>query len=492
MKRILLSVLLSFVCILSFAQGWTADWYTGLHLAAASEKFLPFWARTGHDGILPVSTGGTAIIGADLKSQASNGIYLATGFNLAGSMVPNDPLGGKKFTGLVDRLYVSAGWRMLGIDVGLKPRERELGDLSLTGGDIMYTRNARNMLGINMKADWIYFEKGHWFGFRGNLAHYTLNDTRYTKAPMIHNKSLAFKIALGRKVDFIVGLDHWAHWGGEDPQVGKQPSGFKDFLKIFLAQKGGDGATASDRLNVLGNHLGRELIRIDWRASNFTMNFQYDKPFEDGSGVRYQNFPDGVWTLQFVRKDRDAFVTDILFELATTTWQSGEAHDRPATEEEMKDQNPESPYYGKIVIGGCDNYFNNGMYRSGWTHYGRVIGLPLFVPYAPDSDGVTKGIVSNRLMAYHLALKGVFGKKVPYVFKATYSNQYGTYHQAKTSFFNTYPWQVNLAFELDFGKRLFGNVPLSFALGVYGDVGKLYDNSLGLTLRMTYREHRRF
>jgi hypothetical protein len=34
-----------------------------------------------------------------------------------------------------------------------------------------------------------------------------------------------------------------------------------------------------------------------------------------------------------------------------------------------------------------DNYFYNGSYKSGWTNYGRVIGLPLILPYAPNKTG---------------------------------------------------------------------------------------------------------
>ena len=54
---------------------------------------------------------------------------------------------------------------------------------------------------MNLWSDWIYFEKGHWVGIKGNISHYQMMDNRYVKGTLVHNKSLAFKVALGRKVD---------------------------------------------------------------------------------------------------------------------------------------------------------------------------------------------------------------------------------------------------------------------------------------------------
>ena len=39
----------------------------------------------------------------------------------------------------------------------------------LGGSFIMMSGNARNLPGINLTTDWIYFEKGHWVGIKGNL-----------------------------------------------------------------------------------------------------------------------------------------------------------------------------------------------------------------------------------------------------------------------------------------------------------------------------------
>jgi len=221
------------------------------------------------------------------------------------------------------------------------------------------------------------------------------------------------------------------------------------------------------------------------------MTFQYDKPFEDGSGIKYRNAPDGIWSVQCSFQKRDALVTDVIFEYINTTWQTGPEHDRPATKEEMEEQDPNDPFYGVIVLGGRDTYFSNGEYCSGWTHFGRIIGLPLILPAAPDADGIVRRVVSTRLRGVHAGIKGLIASKIPYSFKATYTINYGNYAQSSDSFFVGRPQQLSLALEAGFG-RYFRKLPMDLQVGIYGDVGKVYGNSAGLTLRLSYNDFRRF
>jgi len=464
MKRLLL-ILLSLFPVLAYgAAGWDIAWDASLRMAGSTGHYMPFWARTGEDGILPVRSSGLLTAGTDIRYRHANGIFFEAGTNLAGVLALKSPLNRTPVYGMVDRLYVSGGWKMLRMDVGMIPRRGDLGPLSVTGGDFHMSGNARNLPGVNLSSDWIYFEKGHWFGVKGNLAHYQTIDSRRVKGAMIHNKAIAAKFALGRKVDLIAGFDHYAHWGGEG-----QAESFKDYVKIFFAMRGDASDSPSDQLNAFGNHLGREWARVVWRARPFTMTFQYDKPFEDNSGMIFQNFPDGVWTLQFALNDREAFVTDVTYEFINTTWQSGDKHDITNDKGET------------IILGGRDNYFGNSPYASGWTHFGRTIGLPLILPAMPDADGVVPRVVNTRVRGHHIALAGMVARKVPYRFKATFTENFGTYGVP----YPETPWQLSLALEADLAKRL-TRLPVVFSLGIYGDVGRLYPDSVGLTLKVSY------
>ena len=467
-------------------SAWTVDWDVSSRLAGSTGEYMPFWSRTGQDGILPVRSSGLLTVGTDIFYKNPKGLFFEAGTNLVGALSLKSPLNSAPVYGFVDRLYVSGGWKMLRMDIGLKPRRGDLGEMSITGGDIMMSGNARNMPGINLSSDWIYFEKGQWIGIKGNLAHYHLFDSRKVEGAMIHDKSVAIKLALGKKVDLMAGFHHYAQWGGYSERDGQQSQTFKDYIKIFFAQRGDASDSKSDQLNVFGNHLGNEWARLVWRAKPFTLTFQYDKPFEDNSGMKFQNFPDGVWTLQFALTDRKAFLTDVTYEFINTTWQSGNVHDRPATEEEMAKQDPDDPWYGKVVVGGIDNYFNNTPYASGWTHYGRIIGLPLITPGAPI-DGETPGIVNNRVRGHHLALAGIVKQKIPYRFKATFTENFGLYYTP----YDTGVWQLSMALEADIIKEA-TSLPVTFSVGLYGDIGRLYQNTAGLTFKISYGGSRKF
>ncbi len=451
------------------AQDRTFSWEGTANALAGTGEYLPFWARTGNDGIYPYSTSGALTLGADVGYGKKEGWSFEAGTNFIGAVAAGTPAPQRRAYAIVDRLYLSGSWKMLHMDIGMKPRARELEDISVSGGNVVYSRNARNIPGVNAWSDWIYFEKGHWFGVKGNVAHYQMIDNRFVKGTMLHNKSVAAKLALGPKVDLSAGFEHWAQWGGESPIYGKQPTTFMDFWRVLTAGKGGEGATESDRINVLGNHLGREYIRLDWRAEDFTLTAQYDKPFEDGSGMKLRNVPDGIWSLQCSFNDREAWITDVIYEFISTTWQSGPEHNTP----------------DGTILGGCDNYFANGEYKSGWTNYNRVMGCPLLLPALPGRDGITTDMASTRVRACHVGLKGLAFNKMPYKFLATYSRNFGKYHQGPDSFFASEPQQLSLALEVGLSKSSF-DLPLGIAVGVYGDIGELYQNSAGLTLKFIF------
>ena len=100
-------------------------------------------------------------------------------------------------------------------------------------------------------------------------------------------------------------------------------------------------------------------------------------------------------------------------------------------------------------------------------------------------------MVSTRLRGGHLGLKGVVAEKIPYSFKATYTVNYGVYNQSESSYFESRPWQLSLALDAEVGRRLW-KLPVEMTLGVYGDIGELYQNSIGLMLKISYSDLRRF
>lgn len=462
------------------------EWYVEMNGLVSSKRALPFWSHTNKGGVYP-ETNGALLRGGSLGSGTfGKDFRFDWGVGLAGyaaakgySEVHNSD--GSSLRGMVQNLYVGAGWKKLGLDVGVKERTTEFGGLSVTGGNLIFTGNSMAFPGYGLHSDWINvpFTKNV-LAVRFNFGDYGLWDNRFVKHTLLHNQALYFKVSVSERFTFSAGMDLWTEWGGTSPIYGKQPHSFKDYLRIMVAASGGDDASKSDQINALGNHLGRELIRFDYDQEKWHVTFQHDIPFEDGSGVGFQNFPDGVNTLHFSFKDKSRWVSDMLLEFIYTKWQSGTRHDRPATEEELK-KNPDKKVY---VVGGCDDYFNNGEYRSAWTYNGRTIGLPLFIPSAKNVNGQTYGVVNNRIVAWNAGLSGMAFRKMPYSVKVTYSKNFGKYHQTD-KFFDSAPRQVSGAFELTLPKRLVGGTTL-VSLGLYADKGSIYPDTVGATLRLSW------
>ena len=486
------------------AQTFGLDWDVALYGAGATSEALPFWAVTGKNGVFPDSRSAFIVAGADLVYAPAPGVDIYAGMKFSGSFtpaafsgvnsspvikgfLPSERNGSVAWNAVLNELYVGAGWKMLRLDLGIADREPEYGGLSLTGGDIVWSGNSRSMPGYNLQVN--YFEvpgtRGI-FSVKANYADYKMIDDRYVDGPMLHNKSLFFKFRLARRLHLQLGLEQWSMWAGNSPDNGPQPATFNDYLRVVCGMSGGSDATASDQVNVLGDHRGRELIRIDWSADSFTMTFAHDIPFDDGSGMGLQNFPDGVNTVFFSFRDTERWVSDILYEFVYTKWQSGRVHDLPLTEEDLE-KDPNAPPH---IVGGCDNYFNNSAYRSGWTYYGRTAGLPLFTPMPANADGTVYGVCNNRVLAHHVGLGGKIARRIPYRLKATFSLNYGQYRQ-RLSVFEHRLSQISLAFEMDF-PHILRNVPVSLSVGLYGDTGELYQDNFGLTIRLSYSGRRSY
>ncbi|MDR0983142.1 MAG: capsule assembly Wzi family protein [Culturomica sp.] len=429
---------------------------TSIEGFAATKDVLPFWSVTNRYGITPESNGGLVNLGVFSDFSGNHRFKLAYGISASGYVSNED----NKLQ--LDQIYMSGMWRRLRLDLGMIHRKIEFGGISASNGNIVYSNNSRSQPGYNLSSDYITLPLGEdVLSFRFNWSDYMMIDDRYVEHALLHNKSLFLKIKPANKWEIILGLEHFAEWAGDSPRYGKQPSSLMDYARIFLSQSGGDGATPSDSINSLGNHLGREHLQVNYLHNDFTLTFYHDRPFEDGSGLGLRNIPDGIYGIYYGSKNVEQWLSDVIYEFFYTKYQSGRYHD----------------INGKIK-GGIDNYFNNGEYRSAWTYYGRTIGLPLITPVAPNDKGITLGVFNNRLIAHHVGIKGYAFRRLPYKFMCTYSLNYGTYSDP----LNNAPLeQISLALEICAPK--IKNLPFDMEFGMYADFGEMLTNNVGFSLK---------
>lgn len=446
---------------------------------AGTSDSLSFWASHAQGGIVPL-TGGNVLKLAAMAEPAvigRSGISWDYGAELAAVM----PLGDGKMRPILSECHAGASWKDLGIEAGLFRKKSDFAPVSITGGDITNTGNARNQPGYSISLDgWTLPFLGERFSISGSWGDYVFLGPRFISNPLVHNEEGYLDVKLTGRLTLRLGGEDWGMWGGKG-----SPKGVSDYFRMALGLEGGASATAFDQVNALGNHLGRTLLRLSWQGNGWMASLSKDSPFEDASGIKQKNFPDGVWTAYLHRDKAHAWVSDMALELIYTKCQSGSLHARPATEEEMARQDPSDPNYGTVIMGGQDEYFNHYWYSSGWTSYGMTIGLPLMLPYHPAGDGICYGIRSNVCEGVHFGASGYLMKLYPYRFRATYSRMYGR---------STAPFAAPVTL---LSVALDGTLPhnvifpdkgtrLDFSYGLYADAGTLYFPRLSFMFGVKY------
>ena len=219
----------------------------------------------------------------------------------------------------------------------------------LSSGHMLISHNAQPMSKVGLVSSY-KTKKFKKIDFDFGIAHgiFDTNDS-YNKAPLLHEKFLYMNIKKNN-YQFSIGFIHEAIWGGSTNDgilPGNQPSTFKDFLKIIIAEDGPD--EGGKHANALGNHLGVTEFIFKKNNNNRILKVYYQHFFEDTSGLRFRNEIDGLWGLEL-----DNYIQDstFLLEYLHTTH-----------------QNMDPPYVAEA-------YYNHGLYQKGWSYKNYILGNP--------------------------------------------------------------------------------------------------------------------
>lgn len=481
--------------------------------AGSVDGQLPWWATTNQFGIMPESNGALALVQASTQFDPDKELQWRWGASLGADYEAQYP---DTYNIFVDELYGSLKWKVLTLDAGPKRREMDflgadptLGSLSVTGGHVIESGNARTMPGYNISHDpvpipWTDEKLRVW----GQWGDYWTMDQRYVQDALVHRVKLGLNWDITPHLTFGLSLDHYAMWGGHHPKVDDMAVNLENYLRLVLGLHAGADGYKADRTNVIGDHGGGEMFNLVYRGEGWKAEIRHDIPYSDGSGMGFLNFPDGVNTMHFGFDKKERWISDVVYEYHYTMYQSGPYHT------EIFDDDGNSLTPPGVSTTGLDDYFNNGYYQSGWTHFGRAIGTPLCMPAGTrdgswwnvgedGKHGIVKGFESNRYKAHHIGLGGKLWRRHPYRLMLTYSKHYGTYpipYIGETPVGK--PWgsvhetglrQFSAGFNgsFDFGRR--GKCSssaksrgLSLVYGLYYDRGELLPDNVGATLGLRY------
>ncbi len=306
--------------------------------------------------------------------------------------------------GYIDRLQLDESFigfenNWVEISVGRKQRVELYKGLSATNENIIWSLNARPLPGISIKTTRpVYFLPNAGLAFEASLEEFITDDDRFVRDTRIHHKSFNLIFSKIRNFEFNIGLHHFVQWAGTHPEFGKLPGSFKDYLKVVTGSGVGEEVGGGNEVNGLGNHLGSYIAGIKTSVGNYNLNLIYNHLFEDGSGLRLGNTPDGRYSIYIEDREPGKWVDAFMYEFYYTKHQS----------------------FTSSGTDGKDNYFNNNLYRSGWTYENRILGLPFIFL---DEDRFR--VANNNVVAHHIGVTGIAFSSLPYKFLTSHRQNFG-------------------------------------------------------------------
>ncbi len=438
----------------------TPDFHFIQSTAVSSGSDLPFWMTSNQNGVYTLHNSSYMLFQAGLSRSLDRDTLKKWGYTYGANMVYGIA-GASDFH--PDEYWLGFRFHKLTLKAGAQSDPIIYGGLSSTNGNMYRSRNARPVPGLSLSTNgyipFLFAKK--WFSWRFLYEEGILKDKQYVTNAHLHHKNIHFRTLLSHSLSFTVGLEHYVFWGGYSPKLGQLPE-WKDYFRYVFGRGGGSGAYIQDQLNTAGNQLGSYNLEIRKDLKTSVATFYFNHPFEDPSGMELDNLRDGLWGIHLATKKKASFITDVVYEYMNTRNQSGSILEKPAP-------TPEDP--NRITGRGRDNYFRHSVYSSGYVHYNRMMGTPLFVPDI-GIDGISKGFESTRMWMHHLGISGTLGNGFYWKSLMTISRNFGRYNLV-------YPDPLDEFSFLAEGSYNGAKLPFIVKAGVAGDYGTRFEHRTG-------------
>lgn len=365
----------------------------------------------------------------------------------------------------INQAYGGFSFKRWAFTGGLWADQVELMGLSTSNGNMARSLNARPLPKIRFHTQGFvpFFGNPNWLDFKAEYDEGILNDHRYVSNTHLHHKAFHARLKPGTQWTFDLGLEHFVMWGGtsSNPNVGRLPSSFKDYLIYVSGSRGDEDFLETDRINVAGNQYGSYQVRIEKKFEKATAGFNLSHPFEDLSGVNMRNWTDMLLAVYVRFHNEELPINALLYEFTDTRNQSVKG------------------WKNVIPIGQGiepDTYYTHGIYRSGVTYHQRAMSSPLFEPLRIEND-LARGPLYTRFYAHHLGATGKIGQQVAWKTLVTQS-----FHLR-----NTFYQPLDLVPQFSALLEAVYTTPkngLEIGASWAADFGDLYPNRMGIQLSL--------
>lgn len=463
-RTVLFLILTTIIIPFSAFAGWrphTAE--AGVTFITSGGRHAPFWLLSNREGrFLPEDHAAALDLSVFSRTDTLSKLRFGYGLEVFGRASDSS-------RAHLHQAYAYIQWKdLLQLRAGRWTNIVGSREPALSSGSIIWSGNARPMTRVEISTpDYITIPyTGGLLELKGLMAHGWFEQERFVEGVWMHHKNLYGRFGGSFPVNLVYGFNHYAQWAGQSPVRDEPfPSDLEAFIRVFLNRSGSESDPTTPpgwAVNKFGNSLGSRNYGIELTTASLEAGIYWQDVFEDNSGLNHKNFPDGLWGLhaRFTGKQRvlQAFVLEVLH----TKDQSGPTHNDPEGN----------------VVGGNDNYFNHGHYRSGWTYHKFTIGTPLLT--SPIFNESSIRLLNNRVLAYHFGAEGHLGPDTRYRGLFTYSRNYGLHSIPFAEPID----QLSVMLELTRPLRRYG---LDIAATLAGDIGRLYGDNIGVMLSIRKR-----
>jgi hypothetical protein len=370
----------------------------------------------------------------------------------------------------LNRAFAGLSWKGWEIKGGLFYDDIYYAGLSTTNGNLARSQHARPVPKIRIATVGYkklpFFKK--WFRFKAEYDEGFLNDERYVDGAHLHHKSLYGEFRVAKDLNFYMGLEHYVMWGGtsQNDKIGQLPEDWCSYWRYVLALPGSDKFLETDKKNISGNQLGTYQFEIKKDFKSLSTSIYLSHPWEDNSGLIWRNWRDNLIGIHFHFNKEKKLISDIVYEFTNTRNQS------------LKDSlyNWDSAN-GRWRTNEVDNYFNHGIYKSGFTYRQMGLNSPLFFPVT-ISNGISMGFRSTRFVSHHLGLKGNISRFLYWKGLLTFVQHLGNYTQPYDPDENQFSGLLDLKYKNP-------DFPVDLSLSVAADLNNIVGNNLGFQLTIS-------
>lgn len=385
--------------------------------AVSSSGEMPFWLHSNRfDALDRHSANAVLNLSGRWERKLESGLSVSAGGNVLIRGADDSAI-------RLQEGYVQTGYGHFVLWGGRKREDFGLVQRELSSGTTDLSHNARPIPKITFATDGFQSVPGtqNALWYDASLSHGWMHDNeyRYVEDAYLHQKHFYLRI-FGENAPVVpmAGIKHFAHWGGESPDHGTIPDGFRDYVDVFfaLSEDVKEIFDGGQLLNRYQNHMGTYDFALQFNLERYRISLSRQFILEDTPNARFGTPFDGLWGAYVERRPA-----------TQTSWRSepsGDSGDdyRPflrAALYEYLDTIEGVNRYDHRDKGSYFNYYNHSRYRGGWAYHNRSLGNPLLY-----TDRNYIGVVNNLLIAHHAGLLGHAGP-VDWRFFGTYSRNYG-------------------------------------------------------------------